>query len=66
MKAELQAIAALLDRPAPGARPKANPAHRGLQITARRRLAEVPPPLFASSFDLELDQLLNPKKPSDQ
>jgi DNA-binding transcriptional MerR regulator len=65
MKAELQAISALLDRPAPGARPKANPAHRGLQITARRRAAEVPPPLFASSFDLELDLLLNPQKPND-
>lgn len=67
MKAELQAIATLLDRPSPGSRPRANPAHRGLQITARRRAAEVPPPLFASSFEAELELLLNPQKqPNDQ
>jgi hypothetical protein len=48
MKEELREIASLLDRPSPGARPKANPAHRGLQITARRRTAqEAPPSLFA-------------------
>ena len=67
MKAELQAIAALLDRPSPGARPRANPAHRGLQITARRRAAaDVPPPLFAGtmppSLEAELDLLAHPLK----
>ena len=68
MKAELRELATLLDRPSPGARPRPNPAHRGLQITARRRVAaDVPPPLFAGSLDAELDRLLYPQKqPGDQ
>jgi len=68
MKAELRELATLLERPSPGARPKVNPAHRGLQITARRRaVADVPPPLFAGSLDAELERLLNPQKqPTDQ
>ena len=67
MKAELQSLASLLERPSPGARPKANPAHRGLQLAARRRAAvDIPPPLFASTLDAELDRLLNlPKQPAE-
>jgi DNA-binding transcriptional MerR regulator len=66
MKTELQSLASLLDRPSPGARPKVNPAHRGLQLAGKRRAAaDVPPPLFASTLDAELDRLLNPHKQID-
>jgi DNA-binding transcriptional MerR regulator len=67
MKTELRELATLLNRPSPGARAKANPAHRGLQITARRRPGvEIPPPLFAGTEEAELDLLLHPEKSPDQ
>jgi DNA-binding transcriptional MerR regulator len=46
VQTELREISRILDQPSPGAR-RGNPAHRGLHIPVRRKIPEVPPPLFA-------------------
>jgi DNA-binding transcriptional MerR regulator len=53
LQAELQEISTLLGRPAPGTpmRRVPNPAHRGLHMAHKRRVAaDVPPPLFATEL----------------
>jgi DNA-binding transcriptional MerR regulator len=46
VQTELREISRLLEQPSPGA-PRANPVHRGLHISPRRKTADAPPPLFA-------------------